>query len=126
MLYLYLRVSAEMGVLHALEEAKCLKVSHVSGSSAGALVGGFLASGVKPSKMKKMVFSISREDVWDVGIGFGILKGQLFQNKLEEFLPITTFDQCKIPLGITAYDVLRFRTNCIEKGNAKLAILQKN
>ena len=94
----------------------------MSGSSAGALVGGFLASGVKPSKMKKMVFSITREDVWDVGIGFGLLKGQFFQNKLEEFLPITTFDQCKIPLGVTAYDVLRFRTNCIEKGNLATAI----
>jgi NTE family protein len=113
---------AEMGILHALEETKALKVTHVSGASAGALVGGFLASGVKPSKMKKMVFSISREDVWDVGIGFGLLKGQFFQNKLEEFLPIKTFDQCKIPLGVTAYDVYRFRTNCIEKGDLATAI----
>ena len=72
--------------------------------------------------MKKMVFSISREDVWDVGIGFGLLKGQFFQNKLEEFLPIKTFDQCKIPLGVTAYDLYRFRTNCIEKGDLATAI----
>ena len=111
-----------MGILHALEETKCLKVTHVSGASAGALVGGFLASGVKPSKMTKLVFSISREDVWDVGIGFGLLKGDLFQNKLEEFLPIKTFDQCKIPLGVTAYDLLRFRTNCISEGNIATAI----
>jgi hypothetical protein len=69
-----------------------------------------------------MVFSISREDVWDVGIGFGLLKGNLFQNKLEEFLPIKTFDQCKIPLGITAYDLLRFRTNCIYEGDVATAV----
>ena len=111
-----------MGILHALEETKCLKVTHVSGASAGALVGGFLASGVKPSKMTKMVFSISREDVWDVGIGLGLLKGQLFQNVLEGFLPIKTFDQCKIPLGVTAYDLLRFRTNCIYQGDIATAI----
>lgn len=34
-----------IGVLKALEETNCLRPSHVSGSSAGALVGGFLSAG---------------------------------------------------------------------------------
>lgn len=113
---------AEMGILHALEETKSLNVTHVSGASAGALVGGFLASGVLPSKMTKMVFSIGREDMWDMGIGMGLLRGQYFQNKLEEFLPVKKFDQCKIPLGVTAYDCYRFRTNCISEGDISTAI----
>lgn len=36
---------AHIGILHALEEAGCLRVTHVTGSSAGALVASFLAAG---------------------------------------------------------------------------------
>jgi predicted acylesterase/phospholipase RssA len=41
----FYRFYALIGVLQALEERGCLRPSHVSGASAGALVGGFLASG---------------------------------------------------------------------------------
>jgi NTE family protein len=41
----FFRFYAHAGVLHAMEECNCLKVCHVTGSSAGALVGAFLASG---------------------------------------------------------------------------------
>ena len=58
---------AEMGVLHAFEEQSCLRPTHVSGSSAGALVGGFLAAGMKPREMRAPVFEMKREDIWDMG-----------------------------------------------------------
>jgi predicted acylesterase/phospholipase RssA len=41
----FYRFYAHIGVLQALEERGCLRPSHVSGASAGALVGAFLASG---------------------------------------------------------------------------------
>lgn len=43
----FFRFYAHIGILQALEERGCLRPSHVSGSSAGALVGGFLASGTQ-------------------------------------------------------------------------------
>lgn len=111
-----------MGVLHALEENNCLSVKSCSGSSAGALVAAFLASGMKPTDMPREVFSLKREDIWDVGIGLGLLKGNLFQKILEEKFPVQTFEECRIPLGVTAYDVLGFRTNCITRGNLATAV----
>ena len=42
----FFRFYAHIGVLKALEETGCLRPSAVAGSSAGALVGGFLASGI--------------------------------------------------------------------------------
>lgn len=42
----FFRFYAHIGVLKALEETGCLRPSAVAGSSAGALVGGFLASGM--------------------------------------------------------------------------------
>jgi predicted acylesterase/phospholipase RssA len=41
----FFRFYAEIGILKALEECNCLNPSNVTGSSAGALVGAFLASG---------------------------------------------------------------------------------
>jgi len=55
------------GALHALQELDYLKASHVSGASAGALVGGFLAAGLLPSDMLDPIFKLRREDFWDIG-----------------------------------------------------------
>ena len=118
----FFRFYAHMGVLHALEENNCLRVRSCSGSSAGALVTAFLASGMKPTDMPDRVFSIKRENMWDVGIGLGLLKGQLFQQILEKQFPVQTFEECPIPLGVTAYDVLGFKTNCITTGNLATAV----
>jgi predicted acylesterase/phospholipase RssA len=41
----FCRFYAHIGVLDALHEAKCLRASHVSGCSAGAMVVAFLAAG---------------------------------------------------------------------------------
>jgi predicted acylesterase/phospholipase RssA len=72
--------------------------------------------------MRKHVFSIRRGDIWDVGLGFGLLKGQLVQELLERMLPVHRFEDCKIPLGVAAYDVYNFKTNCISTGDIATAI----
>jgi len=112
----------QMGALHALEEANALRATHVSGASAGAIVGGFLASGMKPSEMPKAVFAIDRKDIWDMGGIGGLLRGQLLHEILERHLTVKKFSECVIPLGITAWDLARFRTNLIQDGCIATAI----
>lgn len=112
----------QVGALHAMEEAGMLRVTHCSGSSAGALVTGFLSSGMLPSQMVEPVLSIRREDMWDIGGIGGLLRGQKFQELLEKHLPQKNFEDCVIPVGMTTYDLLRFRTNIITKGNLATAI----
>jgi hypothetical protein len=41
----FFRYYCYIGLLQALEDQGCLRATHVAGASAGALVGGFLASG---------------------------------------------------------------------------------
>jgi NTE family protein len=107
-----------------LFEMKCLRPTHISGSSAGAMVGGFLASGMKASEMIERVLRIKRPDIWDVSgrIGGGLLKGELFQSILEEQLPVGTIEECKVPFGATVLEVFRFRTKLITKGSLATAI----
>jgi NTE family protein len=77
---------------------------------------------MKPSEMKEAVFGIRREDMWDLGGFFGLLKGQLFQNLLETNLPCTSIERCKLPFGTTAFDILRLRTSVLHQGSLATAI----
>eukprot|EP01041_Mallomonas_annulata_P000839 gene839-1632_t len=113
---------AQIGVLNALNDCNVLNPTHVSGSSAGALVGGFLAAGMTCDEMVAPVLAMDRSDMWDLGGFGGVLKGQLFQKILETNLPIQQIKDCKIPYGATAYDLLRCRTNCITDGSLATTI----
>lgn len=64
-------------MLHALEIEEALRCTHISGASAGALVGGLFASGIRPAEMIDPVMAIQRKDMWDVGGIGGLLKGNL-------------------------------------------------
>eukprot|EP01034_Spumella_vulgaris_P024331 gene24331-30654_t len=75
-----------------------------------------------PQQMIDYVLAIEREHIWDMGGIGGLLKGDLFQQILESYLPVQTFEECKIPLGVTAYDLLRFKTKCITTGNIAQAV----
>mmetsp|Transcript_17735 Transcript_17735/g.29893 ORF Transcript_17735/g.29893 Transcript_17735/m.29893 type:complete len:368 (+) Transcript_17735:39-1142(+) len=118
----FYRFYAHIGILLAFEEAGCLRHTHVTGSSAGALVGGFLASGMKPSEMVSPVLGIKRADIWDMGGFGGLLKGELFESLIAANIPVQTFEECSVPLGVTTYDVFGFQTNVITNGNIARAV----
>ena len=87
------------GVLVAFEENEndlLSNIKFISGASAGALVGGFLAAGLKPTEMTRRVLAIKREDFFDIGGFGGLLKGNLFQSILEEHLEPTKLFQALI------------------------------
>ena len=99
-----------------------MNATHISGSSAGAIVGGFLAAGMQPAEMVQLILSIKREDIWDVGIfQLGLLKGELLQAILEKNLPSNSFDLCK-PLGVAAFELFGMKTKIISSGNLATAI----
>ena len=60
--------------------------SRISGSSAGALVGGLFASGLSTDVLSEELFRLRREDFWDVAPGFGLLRGERFVNKVSDLL----------------------------------------
>jgi NTE family protein len=119
----FFRFYALMGVLHALEEEKLLKPSHIAGASAGALVGGFLATGASISSFIGPVLSITRDDIWDPEYSLsGLLKGEKVQQKLTSLLPVHRMEDCPIPLGITAYHLAGFKTRLIRSGDLATAM----
>lgn len=119
----FFRFYALMGVMHALEEEALLKPSHIAGASAGALVGGFMATGAPTSSFVDPILSITREEIWDPELSAsGLLKGQKVQKKLLDLLPIKCFEDCPIPIGVTAYHLAGFNTRIIKSGDLATAM----
>ncbi|MCI9414277.1 MAG: patatin-like phospholipase family protein [Clostridiales bacterium] len=118
------RGAAHVGILMALEEAG-LRPQSIAGTSAGSLVAGLYAAGMKPVQLKELVLSLCEDgkrlidpDVWGVGraalqlITFRAptLKGLIRGNRLEKFLcsqtgPIPIRD-ISMRLVIPAVDIL--------------------
>lgn len=112
---------AHTGVLTALDEAGLLP-SAVVGSSAGALCGGLWAAGLSPRAMRRELVALRRADFWDPAVGFGVLRGRRFREKLESLLPVTTFEACRVELAVSVFDVLSARTQVVDSGDLASAL----
>lgn len=100
---------AHAGVLSVLEEEK-LAPSRLTGSSAGALVAGAYAAGIGMEKLAEELFALRREHFWDPAPGAGLLRGKRFRAHLASLLPVHSFDECRLPLHVSVYDLASRRT----------------
>jgi NTE family protein len=106
---------AHAGVLSALDDAGLLP-ERVTGASAGALVGGLWAAGLDACEISGQLTALRREDFWDPGVGLGLLRGELFRERLDAVLPVREFAQCRVPAAISTYDVFERRTRVFTSG----------
>lgn len=107
---------AHAGMLAALIESEC-PPQKVSGSSAGALVGACWASGQSVGDIKAELMTLQKQDFWDPGLGFGLLQGEKFRTKLAGFLGAGSFESCRVPLLLSAYDIFHNQTHVFRQGN---------
>lgn len=106
---------AHCGVVAALEEAG-LRPSRLRGSSAGALVAGLWASGLSSADIERELASLRRHDFWDPAPGPGLLVGERFGARLRQLLPVSQFEQCRVPLAISVFDLHTLATRVIDRG----------
>ncbi len=52
----------------------------------------------------------------------GILKGRLFQEILERYLPLQNIHECVVPFGTTCYDVIGCQTKVINKETKDISL----
>ena len=106
---------AHAGVVSVLAE-EGFEPTHISGSSAGALVGGCWAAGLSPEAIQATFFDLRREDFWDPAPGFGLLRGRLFRERLKTTLPIDAIHECHVPFRPSVFDVFGRRTEVLQQG----------
>ena len=112
---------AHTGMMSALA-MRGLAPTHVSGSSAGALVGGAYAAGASPDELATILRGLERAHFWDPSFGVGLLAGKKFDRLLREMLPTDSFDACRIPITISVFDILARKTAVLARGDLADAI----
>lgn len=126
---------AHAGFIAAVEEAG-LVPTLVGGSSAGALVTGLWAAGLPAAQIRDRLFSLRRQDFWDLdpslglgrflggpATGLGLLRGEAFLQLLESSLAEVgsrRLADCRMALRVVAYDIDR-RATCV-LGDPELSI----
>jgi len=106
---------AHAGVLHALEQIG-VTPRRITGSSAGALAGGSWAAGMPARGLIEELRALVRSDFWDPSWGPGLLRGELFRERLERILPVHAFEACRVPLAISVFDMTARRTQVVSSG----------
>lgn len=112
---------AHCGVLTVLEDEGLLP-ARLSGASAGALVAGLWAGGLDAARIRDELARLRREDFWDPAPGPGLLRGRRFGKRLRELLPVSTVERCRVPLALSAFDLLTRSTRVLDRGDLASAI----
>jgi NTE family protein len=112
---------AHAGFVSALEEAG-LVPDVVTGSSAGALVGGLWASGTPAARIEAELRPLRREHFWDPAPGFGLLRGRLFRERVSAMLGASDFERARTRAALSAFDVRARRTVVLDRGDLARAI----
>lgn len=112
---------AHAGMLSVLEDEGLLP-ERLSGSSAGALVGGLWAAGVDAPILGAELTRLRRLDFWDPAPGLGLLRGRRFRAILDSLLPVTEFAACRRGVSLSVFDLYSRRTRVLASGPLALAI----
>lgn len=103
---------AHVGVFRALDEAE-IAVGRVVGSSIGALIGAGIAAGLNWRELQARAARLVRSRVFSLDAGLllrggrvpGLLRETPLRTLIRELLPVTRFDQLKLPLTLNAVDL---------------------
>ena len=107
---------AHLGVLEALAE-KGIEADILSGISAGAIIGSFIAAGKRPAEVMELINENDFFDFAKLGIpdrGFFTL-GNMTEN-LEKSLGVKTFEELKIPFYVGAANIEKARMEYFSSG----------
>ncbi len=110
------RAFMHLGVMQALEEFG-IRVDHICGTSAGALAGALYSHGYTP---KESLDILSRSELFRAFRfafgGKGIIRISKVENLLSKYFPVNDFSALKIPLTITATDIIAGETVAFDSG----------
>ncbi|MBN1769802.1 MAG: patatin-like phospholipase family protein [Deltaproteobacteria bacterium] len=102
---------AHAGFALALERLG-VRPAAVAGSSAGAIVAALWASGRGAAEIRDRLLGLRRSEFWDLAPPLdwlrgppGLLRGAAMQRLLERHLACGTFEECRFPVTVNAFDV---------------------
>lgn len=116
---------AHIGIIKALEENN-IPFDLITGSSAGALIGGLYAVSKSIEEIEKIALSITLKELTsilsDVGSASGIIRGNKFEARLDEYCQKKTLESLDLPFYPLATDLSTGKEFVIKSGSIAKAI----
>jgi len=98
---------AHVGVLRALVEND-IPVDAIAGASAGALIGGCFATGLSIERLEQMARGFRWRHTSRLSFSrLGLQSNARMEKFLRRQLPVTRFEDLKIPMAVTVTDLLK-------------------
>jgi len=115
---------AHIGVLRVLER-EGFNIRAVAGTSAGGLWGSFYAAGHSPDEIEEMMLAADRSGLYQrrEGDGPAFLGISGLHRLLYETLGDTTFEELRLPFGVTAVELYSAQPVDIVEGGVVEAVL---
>lgn len=108
---------AHLGVVKALQEHN-IYPSAISGTSAGAIAGAFIANGFTPDEVMEMFYAKFKLNPLALhGFRLGLLSMKTIRDFLQKNLRITQFEQLTMPFYVTATNFIDGSQTIFNKGN---------
>lgn len=115
---------AHIGVIKGLLNLG-IEIDMISGSSAGSLIGGLYAAGIKIDEIEKIVSSLDYTDLWkmlDPNWGSGLVKGNKLVEFLNKYLGASRIENLKLPYCAVATNVITAEKVVLDRGELTSAI----
>jgi predicted acylesterase/phospholipase RssA len=114
---------AHIGVLKVFDKHH-IKISHISGSSIGALIGGLYCSGITPEEMEELALTTKWQDLVDFTIPkYSFIKGKKIENFIRKLVREKQFNDLEPKLTIVATRLKDGRETLFKDGDLTTAIL---
>ncbi|MEX2511625.1 MAG: patatin-like phospholipase family protein [Cyclobacteriaceae bacterium] len=111
-----IRGVSHLGVLKALNEAS-IYPTHLSGSSAGAIVGAMYAYGYRPEEILEIIIQTNYFKFIRPAISWkAILKMDAVDSLYAKYLPENDFNALQLPMTVAATDLQKGQTVYFSKG----------
>ena len=114
---------AHLGVIKALEEYG-IRPSEISGTSAGAIAGAFLADGFTPDEIRELFLQKMNLNVFGLNtFRLGLISMKKIREFIEKNLRHTFFEELSMPFYVTATNFIDGRQHIFHEGYMLDAII---
>ncbi len=115
--------AAHIGVLKAIEESD-IEITHITGTSIGALIGALFAFGKSSEEISQIMIGINWSDVADFSISkFGLFSNENVGKLIYEHFGEIALEDAEISLAIVSTDIVSGKRILLQKGNTKEAVM---
>lgn len=113
---------AHLGVLQFMKELG-IELDAVSGASAGALVGAFIAEGYSPQQILQFTKEERFFNYSDVSVkNGGLFNPVIFEKIIQKYIPHDSFEELKIPLYVSVTDLTNANPLVFNTGSLSFAV----